>query len=129
MTEKVISGWATAERRRARRFSVNWDIVINGKDALAGANLYERGSLRNLSSRGALLSIPRQLRVGMRMELWIQVPSGPERWIAYSAQIVRIDQSGSEFGTATKFLSARPRLHSRAPEASPDRELEILQIH
>jgi hypothetical protein len=126
MTEKVISGWATAERRRARRFTVNWDVVVKGKDEL-GSNLYESGSLWNLSSRGAFLSIPRQLRVGMRLELWIQVPSDPERWIAYSAEIVRIDQSRGEFSTATKFLTARPKLHSQRPEASY-RELEILHI-
>jgi PilZ domain-containing protein len=127
MTESVISGWATVERRRARRFTVNWEVVIKGKDAL-GYKLREIGSLKNLSSRGALLSIPRQLRVGMRLELWIQVPSGPDRWIAYSAEVVRIHHSRSEFGTATKFLSVRPRLHSKPPEAS-DEELEIWHIH
>jgi hypothetical protein len=126
MTERVISGWATAERRRARRFAVNWDVVVKGKDEL-GSKLYESGILWNLSSRGAFLSIPRQLRVGMRLELWIQVPSEPERWMTYSAEIVRIDQSRGEFSTATKFLTARPKLHLQRPEAF-ERDLEILQI-
>jgi hypothetical protein len=126
MTEKVITGWATVERRRARRFKVDWHVVVKGKDAV-GSKLRERGSLQNLSSRGALLSVPTQLKMGMRLELWIQVP-GPERWIAYSAQIIRIDQSGSEFNTAMRFLSARPRHHSGPLEAF-DQELEIVQIH
>jgi PilZ domain len=127
MTESVISGWATVERRRARRFAVNWDVVVKGKDEL-GSNLYESGSLQNLSSRGAFLSMPIQLRVGMRLELWIHVPSYPERWMTYSAEIVRIDQSRGEFSTATRFLTARPRLHSQGPKAS-NAQLEIVNIH
>ena len=111
MNEKVTSEGAAIERRRARRFTVDWDVVVRGKDEL-GSNVNEAGTLWDLSSRGALLSIQRKLIVGMRLELWIRVPSVPERWMAYSAEIVRIDYGRCGVGTATKFLTARPRLHS-----------------
>ena len=122
MTEKVASEGAAVERRRARRFTVDWDVVVTGKDEL-GSNLDEAGSLRDLGSRGALLSIPRQLRVGMRLELWIRMPSEPERWMAYAAEIVRIDKGRGALCTATKFLTARPRLHS-TPRAGSGGKLE-----
>lgn len=111
MTEKLASKGAAVERRRARRFTVDWDVVVRGKDEV-GSKLDEAGSLKDLSSRGALLSLPRQLRIGMKLELWIRMPSEPERWMAYSAEIVRIDKGRGRMGTATKFLTARPRLHS-----------------
>jgi hypothetical protein len=111
MTKRVASEEAVGERRRARRFTVDWDVVVRGKDEL-GSNLDEAGSLRDLSSRGAFLSLPKQLRVGMRLELWIRMPSEPERWMAYPAEIVRIDKGRGGLGAATKFLAARPRLHS-----------------
>ena len=125
ITEKVTSREAAIERRRARRFAVDWDVVIRGKDAL-GSNVDEAGTLRNLSSRGALLSLHRNLRVGARLELWIRMPSVPERWMTYSAEIVRIDYGRWGVGTATKFLTARPRLHS-TPLANPAAKLEILR--
>lgn len=111
MTEKSASKGATIERRRARRFTVDWDVVVRGKDEL-GSNLDEAGSLRDLSSRGAFLSIPRNLKVGMKLELWIRMPAEPERWMAYAAEIVRIDKGREGGGAATKFLTARPKLHT-----------------
>ena len=126
MTKKVPSEGPAVERRRARRFPVDWDVVVKGKDGL-GSIVDEAGSLMDLSSRGALLFLPRQLRVGMRLELWIRVPSEPERWMTYGAEIVRLDQDRRGVGTATKFLAARPKLHS-TPQKSSAAELAILQL-
>lgn len=111
MTEKVPSEWAAFERRRARRFIVDWDVIVRGKDG-GDSNVHEAGSLMDLSSRGAFLSIPSQLKIGMRLELSIRMPSEPERWMTYTAEIVRIDQGRGRVGVATKFLTARPRLRS-----------------
>lgn len=124
MTKKVSSEGAAVERRRARRFTVDWDVVVRGKDEL-GSILDEAGSLRDLSSRGALLSIPRQFRVGMRLELWIRMPSEPERWMTYAAEVVRIDKGRGEVGTATKFLTARPRLRSTPRPGSGDKSKRL----
>lgn len=126
MAKKAASAGTVPERRRARRFEVDWDVVVRGKDGL-GSSFDEAGSLSNLSSRGALLSIPRQLRVGMRLELLIRMPSEPERWMAYPAEIVRIDKGRGGLGTATKFLTARPRLNS-TPQAGSGGKLEILRV-
>ena len=126
MTKKVPSDGAAVERRRARRFPVDWDVVVRGKDAL-GTMVDEAGSLMDLSSRGAFLSIPSQLRVGMRLELWIRMPSEPERWMSYAAEIVRLDQGSGGVGTATKFLAARPKLHSTAQTSSAGK-VAILQV-
>ena len=127
MTEKNPSSEGAAnERRRARRFEVDWDVVVKGKDEL-GSNLHEVGSLRDLSSRGAFLSMTKQLRVGMRLELWIRMPSDPERWITYAAEIVRIDiKRGGALGAATRFLTARPRLHS-APRSGNGDEITVMR--
>lgn len=112
MIENVAPEETVVERRRARRFTVDWDVVVRGEDEL-GSNLHEAGRLRDLSSRGAFLSLPRQLRLGMRFELWIRTPSEPERWMAYPAEIVRIDRGRGRIGAAAKFLTTRPRLHSK----------------
>lgn len=125
MTETVTSEGAATERRRARRFTVDWNVVVRQKDE-RGSNVDELGTLRNLSSRGASLSLQRNLRVGTRLELWIQMPSERERWIAYPAEIVRIDVGRCEVGTATKFLTPRPRLHL-TPRESTAAKLEIVR--
>jgi hypothetical protein len=62
----------------------------------------------------------------MKLELWIRVPSVPERWMAYPAEIVRIDDGRCGVGTAMKFLTARPRLHS-TPLAGSRAKLEIVR--
>jgi hypothetical protein len=62
----------------------------------------------------------------MRLEVWIRMPSDPERWMAYAAEIVRIDQGHGALGTATRFLNARPKLHSKP---QPGFEVDILQVH
>jgi hypothetical protein len=125
MTENVKSEVAAIERRRARRFTVDWNVVVRQKDE-RGSNVDEPGTLRNLSSRGASLSLKEILRVGTKMELWIRMPSERERWIAYPAEIVRIDVGRYEVGTATKFLTVRPRLHL-TPREIPAAKLEIVR--
>ena len=124
MTETVPLERAAVERRRARRFEVDWEVVVKGKDDL-GSSVHELGNLRDLSSRGAFLSMVSHLKVGMRLELWIRMPSAPERWIAYTAEIVRIGEKGlGGLGAATRFLTARPKLHT-APAAGPGEESKI----
>ena len=104
---------------------MDWDVVVRVRDGL-GSNVDEAGTLMNLSSRGALLSLQRNLRVGMRFELWIRMPSLAERWMAYSAEIVRIDYGRCGVSAATKFLTARPRLHS-TPLAGSGAKLKIVR--
>ena len=116
MTGRVASQGAALGRRRAQRFTVDWEVIVRGKDEL-GSSFDETGSLRNLSSRGAFLSISRELRIGARLEVWIRIPSEPERWMVYTGEVVRIEEDRSGIGAATKFLKPRPRLHSTPPQS------------
>jgi len=127
MTEIVPLDGDAVERRRARRFEVDWEVVVKGKDDL-GSSVHELGNLIDLSSRGAFLSMAKRLKVGMRLELWIRMPSAPERWITYTAEIVRIDKKGlGGLGAATRFLTARPKLHS-TPATAAGEEVKVVKV-
>jgi hypothetical protein len=97
------------ERRAARRFDVAWEIRVKGRDG-AGAGFEEGGRLVNLSSRGAFLRLEKNCAVGRKLEVRIKVPSEHERWMAYSAEVVRLENSSPQAGIAVRFTRIRPRL-------------------
>lgn len=115
MAVRVNSQDETLGRRRAQRFTVDWEIVVRGKDEL-GSSFDEAGNLRDLSPRGAFLSISRELRVGAKLDVWIRMPSEPERWMVYTGEVVRVEEDHTGFGAATKFLTPRPKLHLTPPQ-------------
>jgi hypothetical protein len=96
------------ERRRARRFQVEWDVVVRGKD-LVGDPFDDAGSLVNLSSRGALVFLRRNLGLGSKVDLEIKLPFDGERSMRYSAEIVRVEASSPNAGIAMRFGRVRPR--------------------
>jgi hypothetical protein len=96
------------ERRRARRFEVEWGAEINGKD-VDGVSFSDSAKLDNLSSHGAFLYMTRQLKTGTRVDVSIQLPFDSERWMKYSAEVVRLEQDGEQVGVAVKFSNIRPR--------------------
>jgi hypothetical protein len=100
---------ALEEHRKARRFDVAWDILVKGRDG-EGTNFEEKGVLVNLSSRGAFLRVRRHLAVGKKLEVWIKVPFEAERWMAYSAEVVRCADAVRNDGVGVKFTKVRPRL-------------------
>jgi PilZ domain-containing protein len=95
------------ERRRARRFRVGWDVAVKGTDP-TGLAFNETGMLENLSSIGGLLYLATALSVGARLELRIKMPLKNNKWMRYSAEVVRVTNHKLN-GIAVRFETARPR--------------------
>lgn len=95
------------ERRRARRFTVGWDINVKGTDDF-GLSFDEAGVLENLSSTGAFFYLTKPLRIGAKLEVSIKVPFRRENWMKYSAEVVRIESSTKRIGIAMRFDTVRP---------------------
>jgi hypothetical protein len=101
------TGGPLIERRRAKRFQVDWQIRIGRVDGSAG-NLVETGELRNLSSTGALLSLPGPVETGSQIDVYIKLPLNGNKWMRYPARVVRTDLSPAAVTAAVSFDSARP---------------------
>jgi len=100
------TGGPLIERRRAKRFQVDWQVRIE-LTGDHGNTLVETGALRNISSNGALLSLERPLSEGARLDVYIKLPLQGKHWMKYPARVVRIE-SGDSVSAAIKFDSARP---------------------
>jgi hypothetical protein len=96
------------ERRKVRRFEVEWEIVLKGKNG-AGLSFDAPGGLINLSSRGAFLRVSKNLTIGTKVQLWIKVPFEKELWMKYSGEVIRLDDSPGGTGLGLKFSTVRPR--------------------
>lgn len=95
-----------SEKRSGKRFEVGWPIKVESKD---DDGLNEEGSLRNISSGGALFSLSKPLVAGTRLEISIKLPSKKENWMKYSAHVLRIENNGAGFMAAVKFEGAKPQ--------------------
>lgn len=95
------------ERRKARRFKVEWDVAVKGTDQ-TGRGFDETGMIGNLSSVGAMLYIPRAVPVGAKLELRIKVPFKKNNRIKYVAEVVRVTNRKLHDGIAVKFDTAHP---------------------
>ncbi|HVG18400.1 MAG TPA: PilZ domain-containing protein [Blastocatellia bacterium] len=100
------------DRRRMHRYQVDWPFRVKGTDP-TGLGILNTGKLRDISSRGAFGYIGRLLAVGMKIEVLIRLPLKEERWIKYSAEIVRVEQLGSQTGVGLKFDTSRPMFYSK----------------
>lgn len=89
------------ERRRAKRFQVDWQIRVEGNRGDEG-RFIESAVLSNISSSGALLSLSNAVPAGAQLDVYIKLPKGAQ-WMKYAARVVRI-----EAGAAVRFDSARP---------------------
>ncbi len=98
---------ASEERRKGRRFAVGWPTRLTGIDE-AGTPFEHEVCLTNLSSGGAYLVFGRAVPVGARLEVAIKVPFKRERWMRYSGEVIRVDQSSSDIGVALRFDGFRP---------------------
>jgi hypothetical protein len=72
------------------------------------AGLAENGELRNLSSTGALLSLPKALTTGTQLDVYIKLPLTDKKWMRYTARVVRIETGPTAVTAAVSFDSARP---------------------
>lgn len=101
------TGGPLIERRRAKRFQVDWQIrveVTGGSESI----LVETGALRNISSNGALLSLTQPLTKGTRLDVYIKLPLQGKKWMKYPARVVRIEPGNPTIAAAIKFDSVRP---------------------
>ena len=95
------------EHRKARRFKVDWEVTVKGT-ARSGQRFEIQGRVKNLSSTGAFLSLPKSLTVGAKLEVWIKIPFKKSNWMKYSSEVVRVERGLPSPGVAIKFDSLRP---------------------
>ncbi|MFP5261376.1 MAG: PilZ domain-containing protein [Blastocatellia bacterium] len=100
------------DRRRTHRYQVDWPFRVKGTDP-SGLGILNTGKLSNISPRGAFGYIGRLLAVGMKVEVSIRLPLKEERWIKYSAEVVRVEQLCSQTSVALKFDTSRPAFYSK----------------
>ena len=101
------TGGPLIERRRANRFQVDWEIRVERVEG-SDRKLVDAGELRNLSSTGALLCLSGPLETGSQVDVHIKLPLDGNKWIRYSARVVRTDVSPAAVTAAVSFDSARP---------------------
>jgi hypothetical protein len=100
------------DRRQMPRYHVDWPFRVKGTDP-TGLGFLNTGKLRDISVRGAFGYIGRPLAVGSKMEVVIRLPVKDETWIKYSAEIIRVEQVGSQIGVAFKFDTAKPLFQAK----------------
>jgi len=98
-----FTGGPLIERRRAKRFQVDWQVRVECDDS-NGGSFIDSGMLRNISSSGALLSLTNALPAGTRLDVYINLPLRGKKWMKYPARVVRIELGAA----AVRFDSARP---------------------
>ena len=91
------------ERRSAQRFQVGWPILVEGGTD-SDVSFVESGVLRNISSQGAMVAIPKKLSTGTQLDIYIQLPLAGKKWMRYPASVVRTETGVA----AVKFDSPRP---------------------
>jgi hypothetical protein len=101
------TGGPLIERRRAKRFQVDWQIRVEGA-ACSEGSFIESGMLRNISSGGALLALTNPPATGTQLDVYIKLPLKAKKWMKYPARVVRIELGAGAVAAAVKFDSSRP---------------------
>jgi len=101
----------TPDRRRARRFEVNWPATLTGEQP--SGSFQEHGSVANLSSSGALVKLDRDIEIGAKVQIEINLPFKKNNLMHYSAEVIRIQRHGESAGIAVKFDTPRPVFANR----------------
>jgi len=101
------TGGPLIERRRAKRFQVDWQIRAEGTEH-NGRDFQEAGVLRNISSSGALLSLQKPLSTGTKLDIYIKLPMQGKKWMKYPACVVRVESTSAAIAAAVKFDAVRP---------------------
>lgn len=105
------------ERRSRPRHYVGWPVLIETMDAAGTASLY-KGTLSNISSRGAFVYIAGNMVIGGRLEVSTKLPLEKDVWMSYTAQVVRVERAGLGIGIALRFDDKRPTFRTIKREAS-----------
>jgi hypothetical protein len=96
-----------SERRSAHRFELRWPVRINGVES-AGLPFEATGTVENISSRGALVYIERSPQVGSQLNVSIKVPFKRERWMQYTAEVMRVEDKDDRTEVAIRFSDPKP---------------------
>jgi hypothetical protein len=111
-TASKLNTPSTVDRRKWRRYEVNWPFSIEGIDK-NGQAFWANGSLCDISARGSSGYCFDPPDVGTRVVVSIKVPFKGDKWIRYLADIIRVEQAQSRTLIALKFESTRPVFYSR----------------
>jgi hypothetical protein len=95
------------ERRKARRYSADWLIRVVGADK-EGSDFQEIGVLKNLSSNGAFVVLPKAPPQDANLQVIIKLPAAADIYLKYSADVVRIESMPPKIGVAIKYNKRRP---------------------
>lgn len=78
--------WFRAEKRRAPRYRVNWDIRYFRPEG--GEPPHRNGQTRDVSQTGAGLTVREKLPVGSWLHLEMALPDGPSSLLRIQAEVV-----------------------------------------
>jgi hypothetical protein len=95
------------ERRKLPRYKVDWPVKLTGRNE-GGVRYFGEGVLKNISARGAFFYTDRSSRVGERLDIAVRLPIKAEKWLVYSAEVVRVDPPSPRTGVAIKFDTSWP---------------------
>jgi hypothetical protein len=95
------------DRRTGKRFPADWPVRVEGRYG-GGGRFKRAGVLKNISSGGAMLRLDNRIAEGMRLEVFILLPSKAKKWMKYSAHVVRVEEGRVGSCAAVEFEGARP---------------------
>jgi hypothetical protein len=55
-----------------------------------------------------MLCLANPVAEGTKLDVFIMLPFKGKKWMKYSAQVVRVEEGGHDFGAAVKFEGPRP---------------------
>jgi hypothetical protein len=102
----------TGERRKARRFEVDWQTGIEVSNC-DGEYFNERTRLKNISSTGAYFELDMCLEKGTELKISIKLPLSERNWMIYSGKVVRTARLRKGNGIAVLFQELRPSFSCR----------------
>jgi len=108
------SGGSLIERRAAKRFQVDWQILVES-DGAGGERISKGGTLFNISSSGALLSLTSPLSTGANLDVYVKLPLTGPKWMKYPAEVIRVEVGDKAVAAAVRFQAVKPVFGAAPP--------------
>ena len=109
---------AQPEQRTSKRVRSQGPVNIK---VLDGLTLDEAAQLRDVSMRGVFMYLQRKVSLGSTLELVLPLPegvtAGEERWIRCTCRVVRVEETGRDFGVAAMIEEFEPLDQAQVPRA------------
>jgi hypothetical protein len=86
---------------------VDWPVRVESTNGDEGS-FKLAGVLQNISSSGAMLYLKDPIPTGRKINVFIRLPFKEEKWMKYSARIIRVKDGSPDFVAAVKFEGIRP---------------------